>query len=267
MKYAFSTLGCPDWGWKDIFSTAKDLGFDGIEVRGIANELYTPKAKAFDADHIEKNIAKLKESKIEIAMLTTGISVGEEQLNQFEQAQEYIKLASKLTCKYIRIMISSRPHPEKVDLKKAINLYTQICEYGIDYNVCPLIETNGVLANSKEMLEFINSINCENKGVLWDVHHPYRFFGESPQYTYSLLGDYIKYVHVKDSILGQSGIEYKMIGYGDVPVLETLKLLKSKDFDSYITLEWVKRWNPDLDEPGIVFEHFMSYIKTAKSQM
>ena len=32
MKIAFSTLGCPDFDWPDIYSMAKDLGFDGIEM-------------------------------------------------------------------------------------------------------------------------------------------------------------------------------------------------------------------------------------------
>ena len=32
MKLAFSTVGCPDFQWSEIYSMAKDLGFDGIEI-------------------------------------------------------------------------------------------------------------------------------------------------------------------------------------------------------------------------------------------
>jgi fatty-acyl-CoA synthase len=39
MKLAFSTLGCPDFSWNDIYSMAKDLGFNGIEIRGLGNEI------------------------------------------------------------------------------------------------------------------------------------------------------------------------------------------------------------------------------------
>ena len=35
MKLAFSTLGCPGWMWRDILSAAADLGYDGIEMRGL----------------------------------------------------------------------------------------------------------------------------------------------------------------------------------------------------------------------------------------
>lgn len=47
MKISFSTLGCPGWSWDDMIVTAKDIGFDGVEVRGIGNELYVPNAKPF----------------------------------------------------------------------------------------------------------------------------------------------------------------------------------------------------------------------------
>ena len=37
MKLSLSTLGCPGWSWNEIFATAKDLGMNGIEVRGVAD--------------------------------------------------------------------------------------------------------------------------------------------------------------------------------------------------------------------------------------
>lgn len=40
MKLSLSTLGCPGWSWNEIFATAKDLGMNGIEVRGVANEMF-----------------------------------------------------------------------------------------------------------------------------------------------------------------------------------------------------------------------------------
>lgn len=260
MKLAFSTLGCPDWTWSDIYATAKDLNFDGIEVRGVANELYVPKAKRFTPEKIDGTIEKLKAGNMQISMLTTGIAVGEPCENAISQAKEYIDLAQKLSCKYIRIMISSNPQPEMVNLAQAIDLYNQMCEYGADKGVTPLMETNGILADSKAMVSFMNSIQSENKGVLWDIHHPIRFFNETVEETYHLIGKYIKYVHVKDSIEKDGKIVYRMMGYGTIPVFDALKILKDNGYDDYISLEWVKRWNPDLEEPGVVFAHFMSYI-------
>ncbi|MEG0693572.1 MAG: TIM barrel protein, partial [Oscillospiraceae bacterium] len=129
-----------------------------------------------------------------------------------------------------------------------------------DKGVTPLIETNGILANSVEMRKFMEAIKSENKGVLWDIHHPFRYFGERPEETYQNIGEFVKYTHVKDSIMQGDKLSYRMMGYGDVPIFDALKILKENGYDGYVSLEWVKRWNPDLEDAGIVFAHFMSYI-------
>ena len=58
MKIAFSTLGCPDWTFGEMISTAKDLNFDAIEIRGIENEVFAPYAKPFIKRNL-KNTIKL----------------------------------------------------------------------------------------------------------------------------------------------------------------------------------------------------------------
>ena len=40
MKISFSTLGCPGFEWSDIYSMAKDFGFDGIEIRGMGKDIF-----------------------------------------------------------------------------------------------------------------------------------------------------------------------------------------------------------------------------------
>ena len=47
MKFAFSTLGCPDFDWPDIYSMAKDFGFNGIEIRCLGDDIFAVKARPF----------------------------------------------------------------------------------------------------------------------------------------------------------------------------------------------------------------------------
>ena len=66
MKFAFSTLGCPDWNFKEMISTAKDLGLDGIEIRGIENEVFAPFAKPFREENLDKTKELLSKKNMEI---------------------------------------------------------------------------------------------------------------------------------------------------------------------------------------------------------
>ena len=54
MKLSFSTLGCLDFDWTDIYAMAKDFGFDGIEMRGLGNDIFSVRAQPFRADQIDK---------------------------------------------------------------------------------------------------------------------------------------------------------------------------------------------------------------------
>lgn len=261
MKYALSTLGCPRWDYDDIVVTAKDLGYNGIEIRGVADELYAPKIKAFNEDNILKSIDKL--GKLEIPMLTTNSTVATDTDidKSMREGMEYIELAGRLGTKYIRILCTNKAGLDDGDYNLALRKYDELCEYGKEYNVTPLIETNGMFCNTSLLNKFINELNNNNSGVLWDIHHPYRFNNEAISYTLENIGDFIRYVHIKDSIIVDGDVKYRMLGHGDIPVGEALNGLKKIGYDGYITLEWVKRWNPDLEEPGIVFAHFINKIK------
>ena len=263
MKISFSTLGCPGWSYEEILSTAKDLGFNGIEIRGIGNELYAPKVKQFSPEHIEATKEKLAKMSIQIPCLTSACYLFDEQNidKQMKEGMDYVELASKLGSPYIRVLGDAQPHAGKVNIDFVIENLKKLAAFAEQKNVKLLIETNGVFADSRVMKNLLDAVDSKAVAVLWDVHHPFRFFNEKVEDTYELLKDYIEYVHVKDSVVIDGNIKYKMMGYGDVPVKKAITILKENGYKGYISLEWVKRWCLDLEEPGIVFAHYAGYMK------
>ncbi len=264
MKLSFSTLGCPRWSWKEVLSTAKDLAFDGIEIRGLGDEMYAPKIAEFQPENAAQTKADLAAMGLSIPILTSGAILGEKDKAQasFVEACAYIDLASAMGVPYVRVMSTGQPHITVGDLRLTAGLYSQLCEYAEPLGVMPLLETNGDLSCSAAMRSLIRRAGTKNCGVLWDVHHTVRFGGESPVETIANIGNFIKHVHVKDSVMVGPKTEYRMMGYGDIPIADTLIMLKAMRYEGFISLEWVKRWNPDLQEPGIVFAHYKSYMDT-----
>ena len=57
-----------------------------------------------------------------------------------------------------------------------------------------------------------------------------------------------------------------MLTKGDLPVREMIGLLREKGYAGYLSLEWVKRWNRDLEDAGIVFAHYINKMKTLLSE-
>ncbi len=264
MKISFSTLGCPRWSWDEIVVMAKDLGYDGIEVRGIGSEIYIPFAKPFLPENIENTKSRLARLGLEIPCLTSSCNLSDK-FNidtVIKEGKEYIDLANKFGVPYVRVLGDPNPQPqEEIDLSFVVESLSIMASYAKDKKVKVLLETNGIYANSGIMLKLMDAVNSPHVGVLWDIHHTHRFFSETVTHTYNVLNKYIKHIHIKDSIMANGKVKYKMMGYGDVPAREALLLLKNSGYKGYISLEWVKRWCADLEEPGIVFSHFINYVR------
>lgn len=262
MKLSFSTLGCPNWTWNEILAIAKDLGMSGVELRGLGDEMYAPDLKIFAPDRLDGTMSKLNQMGLEIPILTSGAYFADKNKAEeaFGEACAYIDLADKAQIPYIRVMAEPTPEPQNGDMRLAAKFYGQLCDYAQDTSVIPLIESNGQLASLGAMQDFLSAAGRSNMGVLWDIHHTVRFYGETPGRAVSALGRYIKHVHIKDSFMENGKISYRMMGYGDIPALDALRELENICYGGFISFEWVKRWNPELEEPGIAFAYFCSYM-------
>ena len=264
MKISFSTLACPKYSWADIYSMAKDLGFDGIEIRGLGEDIFSVKARPFTDQELPKTIATLKRLGLEIPCLSTGIAVKDKAQSEecFYEIQAYCTLAKKLGTPYIRVLGDLTPAPEEeVDDHYVAEQLKQYIPTAKECGVTLLVETNGVYADTARLRRLLDSIGDEHVAALWDMHHPFRYFGESAKDTIQNLGTYIKYVHVKDSVMVDGKPSYRMLGEGDLPVSDMLNELKTYGYSGYVSLEWVKRWAKDLSDAGIVFPQFANYMK------
>lgn len=263
MKIAFSTLGCPDFEWKDIYSMAKDLGFDGIEIRGLGDDIFAVDAPPFREGQVENTVAKLQKLHLEIPCLSSGCCLKDREKEQenLDEIARYIALASKIGAPYIRILADLEPHPAgEVDDEYVVSVLQKLLPLAEKNNVTLLVESNGVYCDTQRLANLLNRLASDYVGALWDIHHPYRFAGEAPEQTVQHLGAYIKYVHIKDSVMTENGTEYRMMGEGDLPIEDAMRALRSINYEGYVSLEWVKRWATNLTDAGIVFPNFINYM-------
>ena len=265
MKIAFSTLGCPDFGWMDIYPMAKDFHFDGIEIRGLGQNIMATTASPFTERQIDKTKAKLTSLHLEIPCLSSGccLKYPEKRGEVLSEIRQYVDLAAKLNTPYIRILGDQDPAPAgEVDDEYVAGLLSELADIAEPAGVTLLVETNGVYADTKRLAKLLDMVARPSVAALWDMHHPYRHLGESPRETVRNLGSRIRYTHTKDSVVKDGKVLYRMMGEGDLPVYDMLDALKDIGYDGYVSLEWVKRWAPDLTDAGIVFPHFAQYMQS-----
>jgi hypothetical protein len=51
------------------------------------------------------------------------------------------------------------------------------------------------------------------------------------------------------------------MGHGDVPHDEIHAVLQGGKYHGYYSLEWEKRWHPEIAEPEVAFPQFAEYMQ------
>ncbi|MDR1439396.1 MAG: AMP-binding protein [Clostridiales bacterium] len=263
MKISFSTLACPNASWEDIYSMAKDIGYDGIEIRGLGEDISAYRAQPFTEAALPETIEKLATLRLSIPCLSSNccLKYADRRAENLEEITEYIRLASRLGAPYIRILADLAPLPDgDVDDGLVISQLRDLAPAAQRGGVTLLVETNGVYADTERLRSLLDRTASDSVAALWDLHHPYRIAGEAPERTVQNLGAYIKHAHVKDSVMEGGGISYRLMGEGDLPIGEMIRALESINYEGFLSLEWIKRWSSGLEDAGIAIPHYANYM-------
>ena len=267
MKLSFTTLGCPEWSLREIVENAARMGYDGIDFRGLLEDVDVTGRPEFTT-HLSDTKRLLSGNGIAVSGLAISARFAvvdpTEREAQFDEVRRNLELAAKLDTHVLRIYGGRIPEGYTVETIMPIlveNLRT-IGDEAERYDVTLAIETHDDWTDSANVARAMAETNHPRVRVLWDLHHPYRAGGESPETTYANLGPYTVSTHLKDSIpLDGGGHAYVLLGEGDVPLRAMLDLLIVGGYDGYAILEWEKRWLPDLAEPEVAFPQFISKLR------
>ena len=108
MRIGFSSLVCPEWDLETIVYKASTLGFDGVELHGLQGSLHLPLVPEMAAD--PGRVRRVFQER-GVKLVCLGASVGVDArgrgqvARQKETVVEFIELAAKLDCPYVRLYL------------------------------------------------------------------------------------------------------------------------------------------------------------------
>lgn len=271
MKLAFSTLGCPEWSFEQIMDTAQRLGYDGIEFRGLGAEIDLVNVPEFAPGYIATTRRQLEQAGIAPTCLSSSVTVVASVATEVDRvqavahAERYIDLAHAVGAPFVRLFCGNWPPSlaRAEALERAVGVLQRIGDYAQPRGVTAVVETHDAFVASDALSELIRLTDHPAVQVLWDIHHPYRMAGESVAQTMRALDGHVRYTHIKDSVLQADGEHYTyvLLGHGDVPIQEAIRALQADGYAGYLTLEWEKRWHPELDPPEITFAQYAEQMR------
>ncbi len=266
MRIAVTTLGCPLWTLEEILTRLPAYGYEGVELRGLGPDLDLTQSPAFVTPLAAAQTRQaFEDAGLEICGLDTSCSFTDPdpgaRARNVDHGKAALDLAQTLEAPFIRVFGGSLA--EGLNRMDAVSYLAEslalLGEYAAQAGggVQVLLETHDGFSTGAQAAEALRQVNHPQVGALWDLHHPFRQ-GETPAETFAALRPYIRGTHVKDS---KPGGTYCLLGEGDVPVPEMLRLLKADGYEGWINLEWEKRWIPELTDPEIAFPQYAAKLR------
>lgn len=273
MQLAFSTLGCPEWSFDEILRAAQRDRFDGIEFRGLLAEIDLVNVPEFAPAHVAETRRRLDDAGVRASCLSSSLAVVActaakvDQVETIVHAKRYVDLAHAVGAPCVRLFCGQVPNAltRLEALSRAAEVLREIGDYAHTYGVTAAVETHDAFVRTDQLMELIRAANHPAVQVLWDIHHPWRLAGESIEYSLTQLDGHVAATHVKDSLpTGEGGPEdfrYTLLGQGDVPLKAAIHDLRGRGYAGYLTLEWEKRWIPDLAPPEVAFPQYAQTMR------
>jgi fatty-acyl-CoA synthase len=125
------------------------------------------------------------------------------------------------------------------------------------------VETHDSFSASSVVASLLAMVPSDAVGAVWDSHHPYRM-GQRPAEVWSDLGRRTLLAQVKDArrdTTRNDGWQLVLLGEGEVPVRAMLKLLDAGGYQGWISVEWEKRWHPEIEQPEVALPQHLSVLR------
>jgi sugar phosphate isomerase/epimerase len=259
-RIAFSTLAFPDTTLAAAVSLGRRWGYAGIELRLIDGELIDPSMPAARRAQVRRTLAGLPVVAVDSSIRLTGDDPGPE-------LRQFLQLASDWHAPLVRVFGGDLDPPalRQRRLRSAARVLEEAVPLAARLGVAIGVETHDAFAASSTVAELLALLSSDGVpsdlvGAVWDSHHPHRM-GETPAEVHANLGSRILLAQVKDARRVAGG-EWQLVplGAGEVPVREMLGLLRAAGYPHWISVEWEKRWHPEIEEPEVALPQHLNLL-------
>ncbi len=259
INLCFSTLGCHERSFMEIVSLAQEYSIDALEIRGVHSIMDNSTIEEFSDEMSEDTKRLLKEAGIKPLILGTSCKFHDDRReSMISKAIQEIEIAEKIGFQAIRVFGNLIQGEEHACIAKVADALNQICKEAKKHGIKVYLEVHGDFNTAERLEELIRQIDDPDSfGLIWDIYHTHAAVKENWLEFYQKMKPYIHHVHLKDCI----GEKLVLPGKGELQIKEIVLTMIQEGYSGYFSLEWERKWHPELDE----IETALSALKTCLS--
>ena len=267
MKLAFSTLGCPDWTFDEVLDCAAAMGYQAIELRGVNGKMRADEMDVFFPENREETMKKVAEHGLVIRSFGTSASFHDpERLDgAMEDGRAAVDLCAQIGVPYVRVfgnLADKTADTPEGEVKRVAEGIQALCDYAAGKPVTILLEVHGDFNTAARILKTAELVDRENFGILWDVEHSDEADEGDFMSFWEPVKHLIHHVHIKDHRrLGGGKFQLCETGAGDIPLKEMILQMEKDGYEGYYSLEWEKKWHPELRDAEEEFPHYVRWMR------
>ena len=269
MKFTLNTLGAPNWSLEETAKRAREYGYAGVDLRLLDGDVISLESVSANKSRIK---SLFPANDLPVSVLATSVRLAtkdpEVRNKTLDEARAWIDLAAELGVPVIRYFAARNP-PE-LDLEASIqavgDMLASLSEHAQKSQVKIGVETHDEFASATVTGRAIDMAQSPAVGAVWDMWHTNRA-GETPAQALDALKSRVINVHLKDAQRAGGKWQLVLLGEGDIPVKEGLRQLKQRGYDDYISVEWEKKWHPELAEPEVAYPQHIAVLNQYVSEL
>ncbi|MBR5409414.1 MAG: sugar phosphate isomerase/epimerase [Clostridia bacterium] len=258
----------------ELIALADEMGFDGIEFAEIHPE---------DGENKLSYANRLRQEAARVGIPIVAYCVGADLLNDTEneivRLREEAEVAAALGAPVMRHDATGgyrRETRRQRGFNEALPVLVEACEAVTDHartlGVRTCVENHGFfMQDSARVMALVGGVADDNFGALVDIGN-FLCADEDPAKAVGLLAPYAFHVHCKDfhvkpgtALVPERGffmtrggnyLRGAIVGHGDVPVPQCVRLLENAGYDGYYTVEF-----EGMEDPVVGVGAGLDYLK------
>lgn len=266
----------------EVVQKAKEMGFDVLEFSGLT----VP-----DGETTESFALKVKEECSNVGIEMGNYTIGADFINcpsgdlnaEIERLKGEVNIARILGAPGMRHDATrgfqpghKGPKGFEDALPTLIKGCRAVTEYASEFGIKTMVENHGFFSQDSERVEkLVNGVNHENFGVLIDIGN-FLCVDEDPANAVGRLMPYAFHVHAKDfhvksgtdtnpgegwfSSRGGNFLRGSIIGHGNVPIVQCIRIIKSAGYNGTISIEFEGMEDP-LVGIAVGLKNLVNYIR------
>lgn len=260
---AFSTLAFPGVSLGTAVSLGARYGYDGVELRLVDGALIDPRMSRGDRAAVKSTVDA---AGLPVVAVDSSIRLTDTDPEPGPDLRAFLELASDWEAPLVRVFGGTLAESEagrRDGLKAAAGVLEAAGPVAERLGVSIGVETHDSFSASATVADLLSMADSPAVGAVWDSHHPHRM-GERPGEIFGNIGERLLLVQVKDARRAPEradGWQLVLLGDGEVPVRDMLTLLASGGYQGWISVEWEKRWHPEIEPPEIALPRHLEVLR------